>query len=118
MNRPAGSLRARMAALIGDAARQGFPGADRLWDMGLRQARLELEAFAARRRAEAERDERAAWMAGYYAAIAVHAPRRYPRRSGTAFRFSGAPRPMSEAQMKEALAALAAAMGEADRDDA
>jgi len=107
-----------MAALIDGAARQGFPGADRLWGMGLRQARQELEAFAARRRAETERDERTAWMAGYYAAIAIHAPRRYPRRSGTAFRFSGPPRLMSEAQMKDALAALAAAMGEADCDDA
>ncbi len=97
-----------MAAMIEGAAREGFPDAGRLWRLSLREAELELTAFAARRRAEAERDERLAWMAGYYAAIAVHAPRRYPRRSGTAFHARVAPEPMTEAQMKRVLEALAA----------
>lgn len=102
-----GALRARMAAVIDGAARQGFDGAERLWDMSPAEAERALAAFAARRRAEQERDERLAWMIGYYAAVAVHAPRRYPRRSGTAFRRFGAAAPMTEAQMKRALLALA-----------
>ena len=105
--RRGGTLRARMAAVIDGAARQGFDGAERLWGMSPAEAERALAAFAARRRAEQERDERLAWMIGYYAAVAVHAPRRYPRRSGTAFRRFGAAAPMTEAQMKRALLALA-----------
>lgn len=97
-----------MAEIIAEAARQGFPDADRLWGMSLAEAERTLEAHAARRRARFERDERLAWMAGYYFAIAAHAPRRYPRRSGTVFRAAGAARAMTEAQMKDALFALAA----------
>ena len=108
MNARGGFLRPRAAALIREAARRGFPDAGRLWGMTLREAALALEAFAAARRHQEEANERLAWMAGHYAAIAVHAPRRYPRRSGTAFRAAGAPAPMDEAGMKAALLALAA----------
>ena len=97
-----------MAALIDAAARQGFPDADRLWHMGLSEAARALEARAAERRAQAGRDERLAWMAGYYAAVAVHAPGKYPRRSGTAFRAAAHAQPMTETQMKAALMAFAA----------
>ena len=103
----AGFLRPRMAEIIEGAARQGYPGADGLWRMSLAEAARALEGFAAARRAQLERDERLAWMAGYYAAVAVHAPRRYPRQSGTAFRRTGPRPPMTEAQMKRALLALA-----------
>lgn len=95
-----------MAAVIADAARQGFPDAGRLWRMSLSEAARALEGYAAARRAQDARDERLAWMAGYYAALAVHAPGRYPRRSGTAFHAVGAA--MTEAQMKDALLAFAA----------
>lgn len=90
------------------AARQGFPDAAGLWRMSLSEAGDALEGFAAARRAQFERDERLAWMIGYYAALAVHAPRRYPRRSGECIRAGGEARPMTEAQMKDALLALAA----------
>ena len=105
--RRGGTLRARMAAVIDGAARQGFDGAESLWGMSPAEAERALAAFAARRRAEQERDERLAWMIGYYAAVAVHAPRRFPRQSGTAFRPAGPRPPMTEAQMKRALLALA-----------
>ncbi len=109
MHSPAGGfLRPKMAEMIEGAAREGFQNAGRLWGMSLREAELELTAFAARRRAGGERDERLAWMAGYCAAIAVHAPRRYPRRSGTVFHARVAPESMTEAQMKRVLQALAA----------
>ena len=99
-------LRGRAAALVESAVRQGFPGAHALWDMSPREAALALEGFAAARRAEAARDERLAWMAGYYCAVAFHAPKRYPARSGETFRTPGAP--MTEAQMKAVLLAFAA----------
>ena len=48
---------------------------------------VETLHYAAALGMEAEaRDERLAWMIGYYAALAMHAPRRYPRRSGECIR--------------------------------
>ena len=44
------------------------------------EAEWELLAFAARRRAEMERLDDLAWLAGRYVAIGVNAPRKYPRR--------------------------------------
>ena len=105
-----GFLRPRMQALIDAAARQGYPGAAGLWRMSPREAQWALESFSAARRAEAARDERLAWMCGYYFALAAHAPRRYPRRSGETFRPADAA--MSEAQLKEALLAFAAGRAE------
>lgn len=117
MNSAGGSLRARMAAVIEAAAARGFPDAGGLWGMSLREAELALTAYAARQRALRERDERLAWMAGYYAAVAVHAPRRYPRRSGGVFRQVQAPGAMTEAQMKRALLALVGGAEEREADD-
>ena len=99
-------MRERARLLLEEAARAGFDDPARLLSMGLRDAELALTAHAARLRLQRERDERLAWMAGYYAAIAVHAPRRYPRRSGTAFRAMTGP--MTEEQMKAALLGFAA----------
>ena len=110
-----GLLRPRMLELIDAAARQGYPDAGGLWRMTLREARWALESFAAARRAENERDERLAWMSGYYFALALHAPRRYPRRSGETFRPAGGA--MSEAQMKEALLAFAANRAAMEKED-
>ena len=101
-----GTLRQRMTAIVDDAARRGFTDAGRLWRMTPREAELALEGFIARRRDAEARDERLAWMAGYYCALAVHAPRRYPRRSGETFHVHGMA--MTDAQMKDALRAFAA----------
>lgn len=93
-----------MLEIVDAAAQAGFSEVDRLWRLSLADAEHVLTAFAASRRAAMERDDRAAWMTGYYCAIAQHAPRKYPRRPRL---IRNAPAPMTEAQMKRALMTFA-----------
>ena len=95
------SLRRRFARIVVDAAARGFPDPGRLWHMTPREAGDALTAYGAARRLEAQRDERLAWMIGYYTALAVHSPRRYPKQSGTTFHSAGLA--MSEEEMKRVL---------------
>ena len=74
------SLRREFEEAARRAAEAGFPGAGRLFWMTPLEADWELEAFAARKRAEMERLDDLAWLVGRYAAIGVNAPKRYPRR--------------------------------------
>ena len=102
MMKPAGeTLRRRFSRIVADAAAQGFPDPGRLWRMTPREAGDALAAYSAARRLEAQRDERLAWMIGYYAALAVHSPRRYPKQSGTTFH--AAAEAMDEEEMKRVL---------------
>ena len=64
------------------------------------EAELELTAFAARQRQALERMDEVAWLAGRYAAIGWHAPKRYPRRPEGVKRRRAR---MSDAEMKDAL---------------
>ena len=66
------------------------------------EAELALTAYAARERRKLERMDAAAWLAGRYAAVAWHAPGRYPQRPATL-----KPARMSDGEMKAALLALA-----------
>ena len=82
------------------AAGAGFDGAAGLFDMTPVEAELALTAFAARQRQALERLDEAAWLAGWYAAIGWHAPKRYPRRPEGVKRRRAE---MSDAEMKDAL---------------
>ena len=86
------------------AAEAGFDGAVKLFGMTPVEAELELTAFAARQRQTLERLDEAAWLAGRYAAIGWHAPKRYPRRPEGVERRRAE---MSDAEMKDALLGFA-----------
>ena len=73
-------LRREFEEVVRRAAEAGFPGAGRLFSMTPAEVEWELTAFAARKRAEMERLDDLAWLAGRYAAIGVNAPKKYPRR--------------------------------------
>ena len=75
--------------------------------MDLGEVERALAAFQGARRAGAARDERLAWMTGYYCALAWHAPRRYPVRPGITFFPARQEDAMSEAAMKAALMEMA-----------
>ena len=108
-----GALRPRFEAVLRRAAETGFEAPERLWRMTPGEAALALKAHAARLRLRREEDERLAWMTGYYCAVAFHSPRRYPRRSGTAFSPVGCAA-ADEAQMKALLKAMAARRNDYD----
>lgn len=110
----AGGLRRRFEGIIAGAAAQGFPDPGRLWRMTPREIGDALEAFAAERREAAARDERLAWMIGYYCALAVHSPRRYPKRSGVTFHAARARRAMGEEEMKSVLRGLCIDSGDVE----
>lgn len=95
-----GSLRERFQKMVDRAAEAGLEQPSRLWRMTPREIEWELDAFAARERRRVARMDELAWLAGRYAAVAWHAPRRYPRRPDAVAH----PRaPMTDAEMKRAL---------------
>lgn len=98
-------LKDEVEAVLESAASAGFPNPDGLWRMTLSEMQRALEAHAESRRIQAEQEDRVAWMTGYYAAIAWHAPRRYPRQPRLVRRGW---KPMTEEQMRHALMAFAA----------
>jgi len=65
----------------------------------------EFEALVCRRRIQAEQADLAAWLAGRYALLAVHAPRKFPRMPDGLRR---SPEAMSPGQMKQVFANIAA----------
>lgn len=85
------------------AAEAGFPCPAQLFLMTPKQVEWELTAFAARRRREIENIDALAWLTGQYAAIGVHAPKKYPKRPGS----EKSERVMSDEEMKRALLNLA-----------
>ncbi len=98
------SLRGRFQTMIARAADAGFEQPERLWRLTPAEIELELRAFAARERRRIERMDEGAWLAGRYAAIAWHAPRRYPSRPDGVLH----PRaPMTDAEMKRVALGLA-----------
>lgn len=83
-------------------------GISRPWELTRctpRELQWELRAQAARRQAELEQLDLLGWLAGRYAMIGVHAPRRFPRKPNCVRRQTA---PMTDAQMKRAFAAMAA----------
>lgn len=97
---------------IGEAAREMMQsaaelGVSRPWLLLActpRELQLELRARMARRQAELERLDLAGWLAGRYAMIGLHAPRRYPKKPCCVRRQAA---PMTDEQMKRAFAAMA-----------
>jgi len=87
--------------MLEDAARAGFPAPEKLWHMSPAGIERTFIAHAAR----AEQDDRRAWMAGYYCAIAFHAPRRFPRKPHLICQTH---KTMTEKEMQRVLMAFAA----------
>lgn len=72
---------------------------------------MEFKALSARRQWVAEQADLAAWLAGRYVLMAVHAPKKFPRSP------DGIRRPqeeMSPAQIKRAFMDIAAKRGDTD----
>lgn len=90
-----------MAEVLDSAAAAGYPDPDSLWHMTPAAMSRAIAAHGA----QAARDDRRAWMAGYYFAIAAHAPRRFPQRPCL---IRQAPQPMTEEQMRQVLMGFAA----------
>ena len=85
------------------AAEAGLDHPARLFFMTPAEIEWELNAFAARRRRETENLGALAWLTGQYAAIGVHAPKKYPKSPVGA----KVNRPMSDEEMKRALLSFA-----------
>ena len=99
------SLRTAALELVRSAAEAGMRGAWKLTRYTPREIQLELEAFAQRRRQEAENTDILAWRTGRYVMLALHAPRRYPRRPDAGLHRM---RKMTDDEMKRVFAAMAA----------
>lgn len=94
-------LREIMEDALEAAAQAGFPDPERLWHMS--PAAIE-RAFIAHS-VQAVRDDRRAWMAGYYCAFAFHEPRRFPRKPTLIRQISHS---MTEKEMQRRLLIFAA----------
>lgn len=79
-----------------------------LLDMTPNEIKARFDACAARRRQAAQDADLLGWLVGRYVLIALHAPRRYPRRPDALVRRA---RRMSGAEMKRVFAAMAAERG-------
>lgn len=97
--------------MVRRAAEAGIGGAWKLMERTPRELEMELRAHAARRQATMEEMDLQAWLAGRYAMLAMHAPKRYPRRPDAVRR---RPARMSDGEMKQVFAALAAGRGGED----
>ena len=71
-------MRASAEKLLERAARAGMADAARLLHSTPREIELEFRALARRREQEVEMAAQAAWLAGKYAMIGLHAPQKYP----------------------------------------
>jgi len=94
-------LREIMEEVLEAAARAGFPDPDRLWRMTPAAMERAVSAYGA----QAARDDRRAWMAGYYCAIAYHSPGRFPRKPHLVHQ---TPKIMTEEEMRRTMMAFAA----------
>jgi len=74
-----------------------------------REIGMEFEALAARDHQRAARADLAAWLAGRYVMLAVHAPRKFPRSPDMV---RGPMREMSPDQIKQVFKHIAAKRGE------
>ena len=99
------SIRESAAELLEGAAELGIAGAAELLRRTPKEIEMELRAAERRRQAQAEDMDLLAWLAGRYFMLAMHAPKRYPRRPDGIRR---RPEKMSDAQMKQVFAAMAA----------
>lgn len=90
--------------IVSQAAEAGFPRASQLFSLTPVEIAWELDAFAARERRANERIDALAWLTGRYAAIGVHAPRKYPNRPECVKRRA---EPMTDADMKRVFLNLA-----------
>ncbi len=106
--RPCGHLRQRFARMTERAAEAGWQDAEKLWHMTPREIELAFKALAAQERRRMARADALAWLMGRYAAIAWHAPRRYPHRPDGVV--CDRP-PMREAEMKRVLLNIARRRG-------
>ncbi|MBQ8508253.1 MAG: hypothetical protein IJ466_12595 [Clostridia bacterium] len=97
--------------LLRSAAELGMGEAHRLLFLTPWEIELCFQALAARRQAELERSDLLGWLAGRYALIGFHAPKRYPRRPDAVQK---RPARMSDGQMKQVFAAMAARKEEGD----
>ena len=109
----AGGVRRAAQAMIHQATEAGLSQLDALGDMTPREIDRLFRAEAARRRAWMQRADLMAFLVGHYAALAVHAPRRYPRRPN-AVRESG--RRMPPEEMKRFFVEMAAREAEKHGD--
>ena len=81
---------------------------DRPWEilnLSPQEIELQFRAIAAKRRAEMEKIDVLAYLAGRYCLIAFHAPRRYPRRPDGVYH---PPEKMTDQQIKQFFADISA----------
>ena len=87
---------------------------DRPWillDLTMDEIELAFRVHAARCRQRAQDADLQAWLAGRYVLLAVHAPKKFPRRPDGV---RTQPADMSPDQMKQAFKRIAAKRGETD----
>ena len=98
------SLRESAEELVKCAVEMGMEDAYALLRLTPREIRAKFEAAAARRRCAAELADMQAWLTGRYVLMALHAPKRYPRRPDGV---RAQRRPMTDAQMKQVFISMA-----------
>lgn len=104
---PAPTVRAAYSQIIEQAARAGMPGAMDMWRISPEEMRLKLLAFSAAQHDMLKQADTAAWLTGYYTALGINAPKRFPKKpNGIARREH-----MTDEQMKRAALAFAAKHG-------
>lgn len=90
--------------MIAKAAEAGVGCERDLWRMSAAELERAIAAHRARQKRELERIDLICWLAGSYAAVGMHAPKRYPRRPNG---LRGG-RNMTDEEMKRAAIAFAA----------
>lgn len=105
MSAPGQGLRETARDLAERAARAGMENPCNLLSLSPREIELEFRALAARRQRDAEMADLQAWLIGRYVLLALHAPRRFPRRPDAVARKTEV---MADADMKRVFSAMAA----------
>lgn len=98
-------LRQAAERIVERAAEAGMENPGDILLQTPREIELCFRSLARRRQMEWENIDLAAWLAGRYFLIALHAPRRYPRKPDGVRRRAA---DMSDAQMKRVFTAMAA----------
>lgn len=111
--RGGGDVRRSAAELVQSAAQLGMDEPWRITALTPAEIELKFRALSAKRQAEAEKIDMLAYLTGRYVLIAIHSPRRYPRRPDGV---SHPPPKMTDNQMKQFFADLAARKGAENGD--
>lgn len=98
------AIRRSAQELVLRAAEAGMAHPEELLQMTPREIEAEFRSLQARRQQRAEEMDLLAWLTGYYAAVGIQTPKRFPRRPNAV---AARRTEMSDEQMRRAFVNMA-----------